>query len=197
MAEQLTLDQPRAVRCTRCSATGPIVIQLSAVLAMPTMPNDYARGLASVNGHVISSLIDRYPAHRSAFCPTCGKPTIDACPSCDTPMRGSYMGGAIGGPGWTPPAHCYNCGEPFPWTTSAKESAEELIDLLEVLDPDERVQLKGTLDDLMSDSSRTEVAAIKFKLLARKAGGEGATALRTIVTSVATEAAKRLILGGP
>ena len=69
--------------------------------------------------------------------------------------------------------------------------------MLEGLSPDAQAALKGTLDDLMSDSAQTEVAAMKFKLLARKAGGECATALRAIVTSVATEAAKRLIFGGP
>jgi hypothetical protein len=98
---------------------------------------------------------------------------------------------------WAPPHYCGNCGSVFPWTAQARSSANELIDMLDSLSPDDRAALKGTLDDLMADTPGTEVAAMKFKLLARKAGQEGGTALRSIITSVATEAAKRLVLGGP
>jgi hypothetical protein len=67
--------------------------------------------------------------------------------------------------------------------------------MLDTLTPEDRAAIKGTLDDLVADTPGTEVAAMRFKLLAKRAGQEGGTALRAIVTSVATEAAKRLILG--
>jgi hypothetical protein len=96
---------------------------------------------------------------------------------------------------WGPPSFCGNCGTSFSWTAGAKASANELIDMLDTLSEPEREALRGTLDDLISDTPATEVAAMRFKLLARKAGHEGGAALRAIVTSVATEAAKRAILG--
>ena len=83
----------------------------------------------------------------------------------------------------------------FPWAAKRVKDAEDLIDLLDGLSDGERSALKGTLDDLMTDSAATEVAAMRFKLLAKKVGSEGGAALRSIVTSVATEAAKRAILG--
>jgi hypothetical protein len=49
---------------------------------------------------------------------------------------------------------------------------------LDGLSDDERTALKGTLDDLTVDTPATEVAAMTLKLLAKKAGSEGATALR-------------------
>jgi hypothetical protein len=96
---------------------------------------------------------------------------------------------------WHPASFCGSCGTPYPWTATARQAASDLIDLLDGLSPSERDQLKGTLDDLTSDSAQTEVAAMRFKLLAKKVGTEGANALRTIVTTIATEAAKRTILG--
>jgi hypothetical protein len=96
---------------------------------------------------------------------------------------------------WSPANFCGACGRPYPWAAAARAAADELIDLLDGLSEQDRETLKGTLDDLVADSAATEVAAVKFKMLAKKAGQEGATALRAIVTSVATEGAKRLILG--
>ena len=137
--------------------------------------------------------ITRFPQHfegPTKFCPNCGSPAVTACETC----------GAAIPPGdliydWTPPTYCGQCGSPWPWTAASLASASELIDMLDGLTDEERQALKGTLGDLVVDTPGTEVAAMKFSLLARKASQEGGRALRTIVTSVATEAAKRLILG--
>ena len=88
---------------------------------------------------------------------------------------------------------CQGCGAAYPWTTSAVKAARELIADTEELTAEEREQLSASLDDLVRDSARTEVAAGRFKRLAAKAGGETANALKSILISVATETAKRAI----
>lgn len=158
------------------------------------MTSGYDVGMVCLRGHAINEMSRKYPDSNQAFCPDCGAATIDACPKCSGEIRGRHRD-SMSSAAWRPPAFCDQCGAPLPWTEKAKSSADDLIDMLDGLDESERAALKGTLDHLMSDSAQTEVAAMKFKVLARKAGGEGATALRAIVTSVATEAAKRLILG--
>jgi hypothetical protein len=85
----------------------------------------------------------------------------------------------------------------FPWTEAKLESARELVDMMEKLSPKEREQLKATLADLTVDNPGTELAAAKFKLLAAKAGGDGYSILKQVVTGVATEAAKRAMFPGP
>jgi len=51
------------------------------------------------------------------------------------------------------------------------------------------------LDDLIVETPRTQLAAVRFKNLAAKAGRETAGALRSIIVDIASEAAKKAIFG--
>lgn len=93
------------------------------------------------------------------------------------------------------PAFCHNCGRAYPWTDSKIEVAKELIALAEKLGDAEKAALTADLPDLVRDTPRTQVAATRFKKLATKVGGGITSALRDIVVDVASEAAKKIILG--
>jgi hypothetical protein len=120
-----------------------------------------------------------------AFCTTCGASNVSACQHCQTPIEYQY-------PGVTP-GYCGGCGKPFPWTETALSAAKKYADELDQLSPEERATLKGTFDDLTSDTARTPLAASRFKKFMGKIGPSAEGVLRKIVEAVATEAAKKML----
>ena len=83
----------------------------------------------------------------------------------------------------------------FSWTQIALDAAKELAEELDGLTPDEREIVQESIADLVRDSPRTEMAAVRLKRLLRKTGGGAASAMKNIIVSVATEAAKKALLG--
>jgi hypothetical protein len=149
------------------------------------------------NGHLVLSSLKTFPQFRKPFCEKCGAATIEACQTCGWPITGigpnAWMGAA--GP-YQPPKYCGECGKPFPWTETALTAAKEYTDDLDQLSPEEKAVLKGTFDDLTSDTDRTPLAASRFKKFMGKIGPATGDVLQKILETVATEAAKR-IMGGP
>jgi hypothetical protein len=66
---------------------------------------------------------------------------------------------------------------------------------LERLDANERGILDRTLDDLVSDTPRTPVAALRFKQLVLQAGPVAMQVLKDILIEIMAEPAKRAIWG--
>ena len=93
------------------------------------------------------------------------------------------------------PTYCPDCGKPYPWTEAKLKAARELTDLLEDLSTEEREILKKSFDDIMLDTPQTTVAATQFKRLAAKVGKIAAEQLRELVVDIASETAKKIILG--
>jgi hypothetical protein len=149
------------------------------------------------NGHVINEMAARNPQHNQPFCDKCGSPTIAACDACGVSIRGYYHSPVafLSGSTMQAPAYCHTCGEPYPWTATALDAARDLADELDGLNAEDRVALKGTLDDLVKDGPRTQVASLRFKKLAAKTGHEGARMLKAALYAVVTEASKRAIWG--
>jgi hypothetical protein len=135
------------------------------------------------------------PEFKRDFCEDCGEPTITACPSCKHEIRGAYWGGGVSFATYVPPAFCGDCGNRFPWTTRRLEAAHEIALEAEHLSGDERKQLAESMDELVRDTPRTQVAASRVKRLAAKAGAGTANALRDILVDVASETAKKAIWG--
>lgn len=77
------------------------------------------------NGHVATEASQKFPEFTRQFCETCGEKTLISCPSCNRPIRGQYQG-EVAVEEYKPPAYCFACGKPFPWTESAIQSAIEL-----------------------------------------------------------------------
>ena len=128
---------------------------------------------------------DEGPKRFPAFCATCGASNISACQFCEAPIEQRYPGRA--------PGYCGGCGKPFPWMETALSAAKEYTDGLDQLSPDEKTVLKGTLDDLTSDTDRTPLAVSRLKTFMGRIGPPAAGVLRRIVETLATEAAKRMM----
>jgi hypothetical protein len=153
------------------------------------------------NGHIITRRYEGRPVHRQDFCARCGEATITQCESCHANIRGDYeVPGvfAIGDNTSPAPSFCHACGKPYPWTTRKLEAARELADELEGLSDEERTALKQTFVEMTRDTPRTELASVRFKKLLAKVRGEGITAIKSIITDIASETAKKIIFGpGP
>ncbi len=63
------------------------------------------------------------------------------------------------------------------------------------LHPRDRETLKAAIGDLSSDTPRTELAAYRYTEILKKAGRGVREALTSIMTDIATEAAKKLLFG--
>jgi hypothetical protein len=148
------------------------------------------------NGHVVNSMARDYPETNAPFCDECGSPTLMACPSCQTPIRGHYhVPGVLGGYEYSAPGFCHNCGAPYPWTAASLQAAKDLTDELEGLSAEDRSELKRSLDDLVKKTPQTAVAETRFKRIMKKAGKEGVDAMRSILTDVLSETIKKTLFG--
>ncbi len=143
-------------------------------------------GLACLNGHEIDDSSRSSPEFNTRFCQECGEPTIDACPGCESSIRGLYDGGGYAG-GWAVPKCCHNCGQPYPWTTRRMESLAATIDELDELNEDERNKLKGSIPDVSQETTMTGTTIARFKKALGKAGTIGEKALTDTLSKVATQ----------
>lgn len=161
-------------------------------------PDGYDVAQVCMNGHVVNEFARSQPEHNCDHCPECGGKTITACPKCETPIRGFYHSSA--GVSITPgathgPSFCYKCGSPHPWTESRLSSAREYVRELDRLTDNEKGILERSLDDLISETPRTQVAALRFKQYAAKAGHTAMEGLKSILIEVMAETAKKAIWG--
>lgn len=155
--------------------------------------NDYDIAQICINGHVITSALNKFPQFGKDFCDQCGVSTIKECQYCHSHIQGLYHGGGLSLSPFLPPSFCYNCGKPYPWIEAKLNAAKELSDEISGLSESEREILKKSLDDIVVDTPQTSVSALRFKKLAAKAGVEAANALRNILIDIASETAKKLI----
>lgn len=91
------------------------------------------------NGHIIT--VNHASGSGENFCRLCGSKTIIACPTCNANIRGKYhMDGVLNvstAKNFPVPSFCYSCGAPYPWTKSALDAAQELLELESELSPEE------------------------------------------------------------
>lgn len=157
----------------------------------------YRTAQICLNGHCVTTSLERNSELSARFCKDCGSETISQCPSCKANIRGYFeVPGVITlSSSYRPPAYCYACGEPFPWTTTTIEAAKEFADELDDLTSDERKRLKASIGDLTKDNPKTEIAAQRYKRLMAKAGSEAAGVMRKILVDVLSEAARKTLFG--
>lgn len=146
-----------------------------------------------VNGHLITDSAARYPQHRQKFCEKCGAAAIMACAACGASIRGDYHAeGVISFTSdYKVPAFCLECGRPYPWTAEQLRAGEELIDLAEHLSEQDRESLKAILPALSVDSPRTQVAIVRMRSFLSKAKAELVPAMKSVLTSIATDTVKK------
>lgn len=157
----------------------------------------YDEASICLNGHLVSEFSVSQPETVVPFCAKCGAAVIRQCDGCQRPIRGyEHIPGAIGSFGaFSAPAHCSNCGRPYPWTRKGIEAARDLIDELDELDDRERDKLKASLDDLVVDTPASQVAVVRVKKALAKAPGATASALAAVIKEIATEAVRRAVFG--
>jgi len=149
-----------------------------------------------VNGHVINSSSESYPQDNKNFCDQCGAETITKCRHCGREIKGDYLdvqGFII--ESFKKPSFCDNCGKPYPWIESRILAAQELVKKTEGLSSEEKDILKNSIDDIVRDTSSSQVAALRFKKIMVKSGKVVADMFKDILVSIASEAAKKAIWG--
>jgi len=75
------------------------------------------------------------------------------------------------------------------------QAAQDLIDLQDGLSEQERDTLKRSVKEIMTDTPQTAVGATRLKLFLSKATKAVAGPLRDILVDIASEAAKKALLG--
>ena len=94
-----------------------------------------------------------------------------------------------------PPPYCHNCGDPFPWTERTIQAAIELGVEAGGLNDDDANQFRESVNDIVRDTPRAPLAVNRFRRIMHKVGPQVATGVRELLVDVASEAAKKLLLG--
>jgi hypothetical protein len=85
--------------------------------------------------------------------------------------------------------------EAFRSPRSASTDTSQRADDLDDITPEDRAQLKTAIDDVAGGGPRAEVGAARIKRMVGKAGTAVGQALWKISVEVASEAAKKILLG--
>lgn len=150
-----------------------------------------------LNGHQSTDSIYRRSELRRKFCPKCGEPTITACQSCKANIPGHiYYPNVYSRHSERVPSFCGTCGKPYPWTHKKIENFRELTDELSELSPEDRDRLNASLDELMRESPKTEIASLRFKKIAAKLGHDGYELLKSVAGDLLSETIKKTLFGG-
>ena len=145
------------------------------------------------NGHKISDLLET-PHYAYKCCEKCGKQIITTCPSCNEPIRGRVKSDfLLVAPEATVPAYCRKCGAPYPWTESALEAMELVLKEDDRCTDVEKAGLIEVLPDLLDDTPKTKLAALRFQKFTGKCGTFVAESLRDLIVQVGSAAALKLL----
>lgn len=128
------------------------------------------------------------------FCSQCGQKTITQCPSCNANIRGYYhVSGCFSFQEYVPPAFCYNCGKPFPWTQSRFDVARELIAEMDELTSDEQEKFNNSLPNILSETPQTPLAATRINKYLSKIAPVSKEGIKQLFFDITIEAAKKII----
>ena len=151
------------------------------------------------NGHAITDCT-YLTEYTKDFCDRCGEPTLSKCENCNGDIPGRvitshHLVKARPFEDVLPfpvPKFCRFCGKSYPWTQKRLNAAKELADELDELNEEDREKLKGSLEDLVQDGPRTELAATRIKKLAAKLGTASLNLVQRVITDIASESAKKI-----
>lgn len=151
----------------------------------------YETALICLNGHVLDTAIEGGPPP-ARRCPECGAETRSTCEGCGKAIHGHlFVPGVLGGDPYQQPTYCHDCGAAYPWTTRRLEALRELIREMDGLSGEERERLALSLDDLIAETPKTEVAVIRLKKALTKVGAEAAAAAKRILVDIASQTVKK------
>ena len=75
------------------------------------------------------------------------------------------------------------------------QAAHEMVAELEGLNDNEKAELTQSLDELIKNSPKAEVASFRFKRIMKKVGKESYEMVKGVLTDVLSEAAKKMLFG--
>lgn len=153
----------------------------------------YDVALICKNGHVINDRFNDRPQFNTNYCQKCGSETINSCQECNTQIRGNYeVSGiaVIGSKKAEAPRYCHSCGKPYPWTEEKLKALQEIINLSDISQED-KDDFGKNLPDIVSDTPRTKVSALKLKMIGSKVSKEIWEVARGIFVDIASETAKK------
>jgi hypothetical protein len=153
--------------------------------------SNYDTAQICLNGHLLTESVEEYPSEQS-YCSKCGSKSITKCPNCNAQLHGygRYLG--IIKPTEVT-AYCYNCGKPYPWTESALESANLIIQEAENFSVEDKAALVESLPDIVSETPRTNLAIARTQRFLKAVGGLTADMIRQFVIDFGCELAKKQI----
>ncbi len=122
-----------------------------------------------LNGHC------KFSAHHidsKEFCEECGAQMIDRCQWCGSTIKEWVLRDVVivGEIQYQRPAYCRKCGNPYPWTQSAIKAATEIIEEEASFDKEQKEKLISSIPDVLAETPRSKLAAIRFKNAMAKAG---------------------------
>lgn len=131
----------------------------------------YNKAEICLNGHLISA--NSSPINHQEFCTQCGKLTITNCQKCNEPIRGWLEVDGLTvvrrKSQYKIPAYCHSCGEPYPWTVTAINTAEMLIREDDEVSQEEMEKLIDVISDLIVETPRTKLATVRLNKYLMKA----------------------------
>jgi len=149
-----------------------------------------------LNGHEINASFTKNPIYNKNYCPDCGEKTIFECPDCHEKIPGEiHYNNVIGGSDFKLPTFCTHCGKSYPWTNKRLKAAQDLAAELDELNEDERKMLDKSIDEIIKNDPQAAVGATRFKKLMLKVGNSAGSILKDVITEVASETAKKVLLG--
>lgn len=159
---------------------------------MSRSPYDIA--VICLNGHPITTTLTETPHEGVRFCGHCGEEGIAKCQKCNEVIRGESRDFYYNGP-YEVKSYCVACGAAYPWIERRLAAADELADLIDELSDSEKEMLKLNFRDVVRDSPRNQVAAIKVKRLLDKSSPNFVSAVRDILINVISTPISNLIWG--
>jgi len=122
----------------------------------------YCEAQICMQGDVQSS--DSTPFDPSGHCTKCGSDCIHQCLSCKALIRGKMKYSAAN---YDCPSFCHSCGKPYPWMDDKLRTAKDLLFHDDKLTYEERKELWGLLQYVMSNP-KADLAPAKSKLISIK-----------------------------
>lgn len=160
----------------------------------PTSFTDTAQ--ICLNGHVINDSFHKSSQLNKKFCPNCGEATITECPECHKPIAGEiHYSNVWGAHSYKLPAYCIECGKPYPWTVTKLKAAKDLANELDELNSEEQKVLENSIEEVTKDNPQAQVGAARINKIMKKVGKASADILQKIIIEVASETAKKVLLG--
>ena len=148
----------------------------------------YKTSIICKNGHLIDCNAEPQDVRSNKFCTICGSENISVCQECQTPIRGRVASFIIDTAPYTyVPAYCHECGKPYPWTVTALSTAAEIIEEDDSLTADEIQKLISVLPDVISETPKSNIAAIRIKKAFLKISKFTAEALKTFIIDFGCE----------